>query len=435
VKTGSILFINRVYPPVAGATGQLLAELAQQLAVVGWQVTVVTSGRTAHVPASEIVAGVRIERVGGLPFTRDSHLRRALGYLSLYPLLLWRALRMPRTDVVVTLTDPPLQIVLGPILKWWKGSRLVHWAQDVYPELAEEMGVLRRHSLLARILRGLSNWALRHSDSIIAVGHCMKDRLVGCGVPPERIEVIPNWGSGPFTESEVDNSFRREHGLNGRFVVMYSGNLGLAHPFDAILDAARLLEDSRPEVLFLFVGDGPRLPWVRREVQELSLKNVRFLPPQPKERLAKSLAAADLHLASMREELCGLVVPSKISGVLTAGRPCIFLGPTNSEAAQVILRFKAGAVLERGDGRRLANTIKDWAGNREELATKTQMARNAGTTLTLDAAARSFCSVLNRLSLSRGQKLEQGPNVAPQSRTLSQQPISSATPTPAASRV
>src|SRR5262245_14576344 len=130
----SVLFLNRVYPPADGATGQLLAELAPELVKAGWQVTVVTSRSNAAVAPSEVIAGVRVERVRGLSFSRACHWKRALSYLALYPALLWRALRLPRADVIVTMTDPPLHLGLGPVLQWIKGSRLVHWAQDLYPE-------------------------------------------------------------------------------------------------------------------------------------------------------------------------------------------------------------------------------------------------------------------------------------------------------------
>lgn len=407
----SVLFINRVYPPAEGATGQLLAELATELVRRGYAVTVVTSRATAKGASSEVLDGVRVERVGGLPFTRASHLRRALSYLSLYPAMLWRALRLPKHDVVVTLTDPPLQLLLGPFVHWVKGSKVAHWAQDIYPELAEEMGVLSKDGLIARVLRRLSTWALRRSDSVIAVGQCMKARLRERGVTPQSIVVVPNWGPSPNAECRARNAeflpakreapspsiFRDEHGLNGKFVVMYSGNLGLAHPFEAILDAAERILPALPQVAFLFVGNGPRLPWVQEQVQRRHLRNVRFLPFQPKERLVESLAAADLHLASMRHELCGLVVPSKVYGVMAAGRPCVFLGPEESEAAQFILQHGCGSVLAHATGARLAATISHWATHPDQLREAGQRVEGIASQVTLPAAVEAFDRILRRI--------------------------------------
>jgi colanic acid biosynthesis glycosyl transferase WcaI len=396
---GSLLFLNRVYPPADGATGQLLAELAPELVHSGWQVTVLTSRPGGETPRAEMIAGVRVERVSGLPLTRASLRRRALSYLSLYPALLLRALRLPRADVVVTLTDPPLLAVLGPALKWLKGSRLVHWAQDLYPEVAEALGVLRPGGVLARLCRGLSTWALRQHDVIIAVGRCMKQRLCARGLAPERVWVIPNWA--PATVQAADPSagqtFRKQHGLEDRFVVMYSGNLGLAHPFEAVLDAAQLLRDLRPQIVFVVIGSGPRLAWVQHQAAARQLTNVRFLPPQPREDLAASLGAADLHLVTMHPALTGLVVPSKVYGALAAGRPCLFLGPAESEVAQLIQQFNCGEVLPAATGAVLADRILAWANAPARRQAVARQARAAAQTSQLSTAVAAFLSVFNTL--------------------------------------
>jgi len=401
MKKPSILFLNRVYPPADGATGQLLSELAPALARQGHRVTVVTSQPGAGSISSETADGVRVERVTGLPFTRASHWRRALSYLSLYPALLWRALRLPRADVVVTLTDPPLLLVLGVVLKTLKGSRHVHWAQDIYPELAEEMDVLSKDGMIARTLRWVSTAGLCHADRVIAVGRCMKARLVQRGLSPSVIDVIPNWGHGP-EELEAKmrslNPFRTEHGWGDRFVIMYSGNLGLAHPFEAMLDAAEQLRATHPQVLFLFVGNGPRLQWVREQVAQRTLENVRFLPFQPRETLAQSLAAADLHLASMLHELCGLVVPSKVYGVLSVGKPCVFLGPEESEAAQFILQNGCGSVLAKATGTRLASCLAQWAGDPALLRETRDRVEAIAGRVNLAAAVMAFLETLTKAS-------------------------------------
>ena len=395
----SVLFINRVYPPLDGATGQLLAELAPAQVKAGWQVTVVTSGASAPAAESEVVDGVRVERVAGLPFTRASHLRRALSYLSLYPALFWRAARLPRHDIVVTLTDPPMQEVCGAVLAALRKSRHVHWAQDVYPELAEEMGVLKKGGPIASLLRRLSTWALRKPDGIIAVGRCMQARLVSRGLDASRTTVIPNWGQSMVScyPDRLGESFRREQGWADRFVVMYSGNLGLAHSFAAILDSAAQLQASKPEALFVFVGDGPRLPWVKQQVAERRLVNVQFLPFQPKEQLTELLGSADVHLACMRNELCGLVVPSKVYGVIAAARPCVFLGPKDSEAARLLRELDGGTVLSAATGDSLAQCLCGWAADPQRMARVREDLRAVGAKVGVGQAARLFDELLGRL--------------------------------------
>lgn len=358
----SVLFINRVYPPVEGATGEKLSELAAELVAAGWHITVLTSTANTSLPRSKIQDGVHVERVQGLRFTRSRTWKRALGYLSLYPLLLVRALRLGGPfDAIVSKTDPPLHLLLVPLLKRLKRARGIHWAQDLYPEIAEELGVLPQHGFLGKVLKRLSTWALKHHDYVIAIGRCMQQRLLARGVAAEKIMIMPNWAAQEVHPvPDETNTFRQEHELDGRFVVMYSGNMGLAHPFEVILDAASLLKSSEPRILFLFVGDGPRLNWLKEQVTQQGLTNVRFLPFQPKERLAESLSAGDVHIASMHTSLAGLVVPSKVYGALAAARPCIFLGPATSEAALVICEHHCGDVLEQPTAHDLAARIMVW---------------------------------------------------------------------------
>jgi glycosyltransferase involved in cell wall biosynthesis len=389
-----VLFLNRVYPPSDGATGRLLADLAPELVRRGCDVTVVTSHAAGDAPRSAMVEGVRVERVSVLGLNRASHWRRALSYLTVYPALLWRVLRLPRADIVVTMTDPPLLVLLGPVLKWIKGCRLVHWAQDIYPEVAEELGVLPKGGRLATLCAWLSTWASRKHDRIIVVGRCMKERLLRRGLPAASIHVVANWTHHAHPIEHAANPFRREHGLEGRHVVMYSGNLGLAHPFDAILDAAAGLQSTHPEILFLIVGSGPRLAEVKRKAASRSPGNVRFLPPQPPEKLACSLSAADLHLASMLENLCGLVVPSKVYGILAAGRPCLFLGPKACEAARIVEEFRCGSVTDSGDGEALARCIVEWTLDRERLRDASRRAKEAARKFCLDASAPIFHEIL-----------------------------------------
>lgn len=361
-----VLFVNRVYPPAEGATGALLAELAPDLVARGWRVTVLT-GPAPDAPASELTgAGVRVERVQGLRFSRASTLRRAVAYLSLYPAFLARALRLDRPDVIVTKTDPPMQLVLGALLRRALDTRAVHWAQDLYPEVAEELDVIKPNGGLARTLRRLSTWALTQHDHTVAVGRCMRDRLVRRGLAQNRVTVIPNWPPDTVHPVSPDsNTFRHEHDLDGRFVVMYSGNMGLAHPFGTMLAAAERLAHI-PDLVFLYVGEGPRRAWLEAEVERRQLGNVSFLPFQPRQRLAESLSAADLHLVSMQSNICGLVVPSKMYGVLAAGRPALFLGPPQSEVARLLDEHACGTTLPSPSGDDLAAEIMTWYHHPEE---------------------------------------------------------------------
>jgi glycosyltransferase involved in cell wall biosynthesis len=311
----------------------------------GWEVHVLTGPHPDEPPVARAKA-VWVHRVPGLSFSRDSHIRRALAYLALYPRLLSRALLLPTPDVIVTKTDPPMLKVLGPVLGRLTGAATIHWAQDLYPEVAEALDVIPEKGWLANAMRGLSTWALHGHDHIVAVGRCMKRRITSRGIAPDNISVIPNWAPNTIHPVPHDqNAFRQAQGWENKRVVMYSGNMGLAHPFEVILDAAAQLRDERPDMVFAFVGEGPRKAWIAEQVATRRLSNVQLLPFQPKEGLAESLSAADVHLVTMQPEVEGLVVPSKVYGVMATHRPCVFLGPEGSEAARSIREFNAGTVL------------------------------------------------------------------------------------------
>lgn len=365
----SILFINRVYPPESGATGRVLEHVAKGFVAQGWQVSVLTTAGDHSLAGEELREGVKVIRIAS-PFSKRSLLARALGYALMIPSLLLRALLLPRADIVVTKTDPPMLLIIGPLLKLLKGSRTIHWAQDLYPEVAEELGVFPKGGGVAGFLRKVSSFSMGRHDLTLAVGRCMEERLRLRGLPPGKIRVVLNSG----VEQEIvavpheGNPFRKAHGLEGLFVVMYSGNMGRAHDFTAVLEAARRLQEhGNEDVLFLFVGDGPGEPTLRQEAERSGLRNIRFLPPQPSDSLSQSLSAGDLHLVTMRLEMEGLVVPSKFYGVIASGRPCLFVGPDASEVARVIRESGVGKVIPPGDGAALASAILEYRADPDSL--------------------------------------------------------------------
>lgn len=382
----SLLFINRVYPPESGATGLVLEHVARRFCAAGWDVTILTTAGDDSRAGSTLRDGVKVVRIA-LPFSKKSLMSRALGYALMIPMLLLKAMLLPRADVVVTKTDPPMQLLIGPFLKFLKGCRTIHWAQDLYPEVAEAAGVFPKGGILARSLRKISTLAMQHHDLTFAVGRCMEERLRRRGIPQERIRIVPNSGIceeiAPLPHE--GNAFRKAHGPEGAFVVMYSGNMGRAHDFDAVLEAACQLQDQGEHaVRFLLVGSGPGEPFFQEEVRRRGLRNIRFLPSQPAKSLSESLGAGDLHLVTMKQGMSGLVVPSKFYGVMAAGRPCLFIGPEDSEVARVIRESGVGAVIRPGDGGSLARAILKYRSSPKTL--RQEGARAAGLKQEGDAA-------------------------------------------------
>lgn len=355
--------LNQFYPPDTAATGQLLADVAAGLAAAGHEVHVICSrgsyagGKVARASV-EPMDGVRVHRVGATSRGRAQALDRLSDWCSYYVLAAERSLQLGRFDACLALTTPPFIGMVGVLLKRLKGTRLVLWTMDLWPDVAEALGTIRPGGYLSRGLRLLARHLYDRADVVVSLGSTMTGRLRDLGVPAQKIAEVHNWVPSeavqplPWGRSYVDDRLA----LNGQCVVMYSGNMGMAHEFGTILDAAELLQ-ADGSVAFLFVGGGKRRAEVMEESHKRGLRNVRFMEAEPLDRLSDLLGSARVHLVSMREGLEGCLVPSKIYGILAAGRPAIMVGSTNNEVAELLRESGAGFVVGTGRAHEMAASI------------------------------------------------------------------------------
>jgi colanic acid biosynthesis glycosyl transferase WcaI len=366
-----LLFLNRSYWPDVEATGQLLTELCSDLAR-RHRVTVVAGQPNFSGPArrqpwlqNEEHDGVRIVRVGNRRFRKTSLLSRAVGLASYLVLAAWAAFRQPRPDVIIVETDPPLLGALGAVLKWWHRRALVFYLQDLYPEVALALGKLRP-GLLTRLLHAATQVGLRRADRVIVLGEDMRQRVLVRGIGAAKIAVVPNWADTRWVYPlPAEQTLRKEWQLDGRFVVMYSGNLGLSQNLEQVLEAARQLRNE--PVTFLLIGAGAAKAGLMARVAEWGLDNVRFLPYQPREKLAASLGAADLHLIPLQRGLAGCIVPSKLYGILAAGRPYVAAVEADSEVARLTRAAETGLLIAPDSAADLVAAIRWCRQNPDKL--------------------------------------------------------------------
>jgi len=360
-----VVFVNRYYHPDISATSQILTDLAVHLAP-RCDVQVVTSRQriddpAAALPAEERVQGVTIHRVWTSRFGRERLAGRAFDYATFQALAAWRILRLARRgDLVVAMTDPPLMSVPARWAAHAKGARLVNWVQDLFPEIAEALGVRLASGMPGRILAGLRNASLRHAEANVALCDLMAGRLAALGVAPAKLRAIHNWSDGTAIRplAPEANPLRAEWGLQGRYVVGYSGNMGRAHDLAPLLEAARRLT-GRDDIAFLFIGTGPQRAAL--EAAARGLPNVAFRPYQPRERLGESLAVPDCHVVSLKPALEGLVMPSKLYGSLAAGRPVLFIGARDGEIGTLMARHDIGRRVAPDDTEALVQAIRGLA--------------------------------------------------------------------------
>ncbi|MFO1352894.1 MAG: glycosyltransferase family 4 protein [Gammaproteobacteria bacterium] len=348
-----LIFINRYFHPDHSATSQLLTELAVELVASGWSVRVVTGRQLYDDPHARLARGeswngVRVERVWSTRFGRAQMWGRAFDYLSFFFGAGLEILRIARRgDVIVALTDPPLISAAAVLAAKWRGAYLIHWIQDVFPEIAQQLRIPSA-ALMGKWLVRLRNAALDHAYCNIVLGERMRAYLASQGIARAKIALIPNWANATAIQPKPapHNVLRSEWRLGQALVVGYSGNMGRAHEFTTLMGAINALQNE-PSIQFLLIGDGFHKVRLQEEARRKNLRNIRFIDYQPRVRLAESLSAIDVHIVSLLPALEGLIVPTNSAVRLRPG------GRSSSSAKTAKSRARyAGRVRSNGSGRR-----------------------------------------------------------------------------------
>lgn len=348
----SLRFVNAHYAPDVAATGEFLTDLAEGLAHRGHDVHVVTGrlpygASTASLPDEERRNGVRITRVRTSHAGRGRTLGRLTDYLTFFLAAAGPATGGPRPDLTVYLTTPPLVGLLGAGARRLAGRPYGLWVMDLHPEAEVAHGILAPDGAPTRALAALDRAVFQGSSLTVALGRCMaariRDKLPGRAPPV----VLPLWRD-PDEVRPLDraaNPLARRWNVGDRFVVMYSGNAGLAHRFDEIRALLRHWRND-PDVLFLFVGGGPRRPELEAFFRDEGIGNARYLDYVERSEVPFSLPLADVHLVSLDPAWSGIAVPSKIFGIMASGRPVAMVGPRDSEVAGMVGEAEMGVVVD-----------------------------------------------------------------------------------------
>ncbi len=385
-----VLLLNQVYHPDPAATAQHADDLARHLVREGHEVHVIASralygSKGAALPARETIEGVQVHRVGRSIFGKASILARVADFGLFYILAVLKAFAVPKPDVVVCFTTPPFIALAGWSLRLLRGSRFVYWVMDLYPDLPVACGVMKPNSIPTRLFEAINRFCLKRADRSVVLGRCMQQRVLDKGAPADRVVHIGVWpgqrdSADAPPPSRLYNPYRKEWQLGDRFVVMYSGNFGLGHDVETMLEAAKSLHEDpawSDRVRFVFAGGGKKKAIVEAFVSEHQLTNCVLAPYQPRERLSDSLSCADLHMASLLEGVEGIMVPCKLFGIMAAARPCAFIGHPTSELSRVLAENDAGTTVRQGDSVGLAEFIKGLADDPDRTRRLGENARRA----------------------------------------------------------
>ena len=374
-----VLILHMRFHPDLTGTGPLVTDLAADLAAMGDEVTVITS--MPHYGLKHIRSGyrdrllvwkkhfgVRVCRtfVYVPPNPRGFH--RSINYLSYTFMSIVAGLLSSRPDVILCVNPPITVGFSGWLLRMAHRAPMVFNVQDIWPDCLEIIGQVRSR-VLVHIFRHLETFIYRVSSQVSVLSEGMKKNLLNKQVPEHKITVIPNWADVEYIRPcPGENSFRKAHNLEGRFVVLFAGNLGFISMLENVLDAAQMLKDL-PNILFLIVGEGNAKPALLEKAGQLGLGNVRFLTTQPKSRLPEMLGAADLSLVTLNRRLGQLNVPSKTYSLMASARPVLAAVPDDSEIARLVKQARCGVCVPPEDPESLAGAIRDLSRKPEHLQT------------------------------------------------------------------
>jgi colanic acid biosynthesis glycosyl transferase WcaI len=366
-----ILLLNEYYPPDTSATAKMAVQVAETLAK-NHQVTVV-AGRPSYDPdehypyallQKKTRNAVTVECVGSTAYPRHQMKRRVSNYLSYLALAVPRAIAI-NPDVVLAMTDPPIAGLAGGLVATLTGKPFVYNIRDMYPDMAVG-GDIVAHGRFVQLWERLHRWALRKAARVIVLGDDMRDRIIAKGISPDRVVIVRDGATFPASLPARSDPIVQEIRSGFPFVALHAGNLGFYGAWDTLLKAAEMLRNENSGLVF--IGDGANRARLESAATQAGASNVKFSPFRPFEQVQHVMMAGDVHVVTIRRGLEGVVVPSKLYGILAAGRPVLVVAAKESDAARIAVDSGCGLVADPDDPASVASAIRELRGNPALLA-------------------------------------------------------------------
>jgi glycosyltransferase involved in cell wall biosynthesis len=398
--------VTELYHPERTSTGRSLTGIAEGLAdrfdVHALCAQPTYAARGVQAPAVELLNEVHVRRCASTRFDKDHLFGRVCNLVTVTASIGWQALRRFRGgDRVLVVTNPPLLPFVVLLASRLRGARPVLLIHDVYPDVLVSAGLIRKGSLATRVGARVARWLYRRFERVVVLGRDMESLVrnrIG-GEANGRIALIPNW-------ADLDQISARPKAASGildrlgiepdAFVIQYLGNMGRTHGIEDLVDVAASLRDDR--IVFLFVGQGARLDWVREQISLRDLAHCRVVGGVPDEELADYLNACDLSVITLRPGMAGVSVPSRLYNVLAAGRALLVAADPEAEVARTVAEENIGWVVPPGDPASLRRTILEVARRRETVRERGQRARKvAEARYTREVAVEAYLGLFEAL--------------------------------------
>jgi len=381
MRTLHVLLLNEYFPPDTAATAKNAALVAEALAERHY--VTVLAGRPSYDPLehhrpyllrSQREGNLMIERVGSTAFSRLDMKGRLANYLSYLALATPRALSM-NPDVVLAMTDPPIEGIVGASVARFLGRPFVYNIRDLYPDMALATGILRQRGW-TDAWEASHRRALRQAAKVIVLGEDMRERIVEKGVDPARIVVIRDAMPFPEVLPPIDRGIVREIRGDFRFVLIHAGNLGFSGAWQTLIHSAQMLESER--VGLVFIGEGAMKSRIQEAAQ--NCRNIRFLPFFPTSGIPSVMAAGDLHVVTIKRGLEGVIVPSKLYNILAYGRPILAIATERTEVARLARQYQCGIAADPDDAIQVTQAVQRLLQAPERLEHMSQQARKLAKT-------------------------------------------------------
>ncbi len=400
----TLLILSQVYVPDPASVGQHMADAAAEMVRRGWRVRVLTSSRGYNDPTirykpREVIDGVEVIRLPLSSFGKKHFLLRMLAAILFMAQAVIRGVFTPKLACILVSTSPPMCIIAALTIRLFRRAVIKFWVMDINPDQLVALGAISANSFAARLMDVFNRAVLKRSADVIVLDRFMAETMNRKLNVASKMATLPPWPHEDHVDPVLhdDNPFRKEHGLGGKFVFMYSGNHSASLPLETFLKAAIRFKDD-PRVAFLFIGDGKRKQEVEQTIRDNAMTNMLSLPYQPIDNLRFSLSAADVHLVSMGDTMVGVIHPCKIYGAMAVSRPVLLLGPSPSHASDLVVGEEIGWHIAHGDVEGAYETLRRIIETPPtELSRMGRKARElVDTRLSKARLCGAFCDVLER---------------------------------------
>ena len=397
-----VLLLNEYFPPDTAATAKNAALVAEALAERHY--VTVLAGRPSYDPLEHhppyllrrrTEGNLVIERVGSTAFSRLHMKGRLANYLSYLALATPRALSM-NPDVVLAMTDPPIEGIVAAFVARFLGHPFVYNIRDLYPDMALAAGIVRQGGW-TEVWEASHRRALRHAAKVIVLGEDMRERIIEKGVDPARIVVIRDAVPFPEVLPAVDQGIVREIRGEFRFVLVHAGNLGFSGAWDTLVHSAQILESEG--VGLVFIGEGAMKSRIQEDAQ--NCRNIRFFPFFPASGIPAVMAAGDLHVVTIKRGLEGVIVPSKLYNILAYGRPILGIATEPAEVARLTRNYECGISADPDDPTQVVQAVQGLLQAPERLEHMSQRARKLAKTYDRLSELRKYVEVIEEAARAK----------------------------------